>query len=678
MMAERFTGFNVSALQPPLTTAGGQAVVRQATSNIDSLANRLESFSKQSLQVAGSQAADEATTQAAKDDAQGKEFHKESIHTIYGKAYNNSRSASYAANSEIDLVTTSGRLSQEFSGDPIGYRNAMKEYTDTLQADAPTPELASVINISGRKITNHAFGKLSIAKDAEIKAFQKEEYSQNVNLKIGQAINAKASGDQKTFDLIMSSMTQYTATMQESGVLTSEEVLKVKDIAEFTINKGVAEQNITDLVSQGNFEKALDTVNKFDEKIQEGYTPKEWKAVSSSMNSILSAGLKRQKLLNAQIKKDADNKINDSIKIMKNGKYPDTPVTDDDLINASPSVVEKFKTQETVSDILNQFNEFTLVQKEAKLNEFKASPEASKIDIDVMKGLEQNIKEVRQAWTKDPMSQGQSIGLYVLEPIDITDPISIPAILNERLINADLNQEEAGAGAFKLLTEQEGNAFSDFMAGDNPISDKQQMISVIAQSGEGIADRVFKQVGQKKAYNFAFAGDLALIGNESASLRVLQGKNADVTLEAGLKQDIQSQLSGVFNNFTAEDFNKNFRGIIDYVKGKIITGEDIGSASEIIEETIGRPLKYNSKQTILPFGVEKGDFETWLDDIVIENRPALTKGLNDLTDTIFNGEYQLHHAGNGKYLIWNDNNGNGFYATTTDDDTKPFILEWNK
>jgi hypothetical protein len=246
------------------------------------------------------------------------------------------------------------------------------------------------------------------------------------------------------------------------------------------------------------------------------------------------------------------------------------------------------------------------------------------------------------------------------------------------MINASLNQEEAGAAAFKLLTTQEANTFSDFMAGDNPISEKQQMIALISQSDEGVADRVFKQVGQKKAYNFAFAGDLSLIGNESASLRVLQGKNADVSLESGLKQEIQTRLSGVFSNFTAEDFNKNFRGITDYVKGKILTGEDIGTAEEIIQETIGKPVKYNSKQTIIPFGVEQNEFESWLDGIVIPDRPALSKGLNDLTDTLFNGEYQLHHAGNGKYLIWNENNGNGYYATDTEDTTQPFILEWNK
>jgi hypothetical protein len=677
-MAERFKGFNISAPQATTPTTGTQAAIGQATRNIASLSDRLEAFSKKSLQVAAAQAANEATRQAAIDDVKGKEFHEENVHTIYGKAYNNVRSASYAANSEIDLTATSQRLSQELQGDPVGYRNAMKEYINTLQKDAPTPELQSVINISGKKITNHAFGKMSIAKDAEIKAFQKEEYTQNVNLKIGQAINAKSSGDQKTFDLIMSSMTQYTTTMQESGAITPAEVLKIKDIAEFTINKGVAEQNITDLVSQGNFDEAIKKVNKFDEEIQEGYTVKGWKAVSSSMSSILGSGLKREKLLNAQIKKEADNKIRDSIKIMENGKYPDTPVTDEDLANASPSIVEKFTTQETVSDILSKFSGDSLIEKEEKLNEFKSSREASKTDIKVMKGLEENIRNERQAWTKDPMSQGQAVGFYTLNSFDMNSPEDVPSILNERMINSDLNQEEAGSGAYKLLTTQEANALSDFMAGDVPISEKQKMISIIAHSRDGAADRIFKQVGQKKAFNFAFAGDLALIGNESASLRVLQGKNADVTLETGLKQDLQARLSGVFNNYTAEDFNKNLKGMTDYAKGKILTGEDIGSAADIIEETIGRPIKYNSKQTILPFGVEKDDFETWLDDIQIPNRPSLSKGLNDLTDTIFNGEYQLHHAGNGKYLIWNDNGGNGYYATQTDDDTKPFILEWGK
>ena len=74
--------------------------------------------------------------------------------------------------------------------------------------------------------------------------------------------------------------------------------------------------------------------------------------------------------------------------------------------------------------------------------------------------------------------------------------------------------------------------------------------------------------------------------------------------------------------------------------------------------------------------MKQGDFEAWLDNIVIADRPDLTEGLQNLTDTTFSGQYQLHYAGPGKYLVWDDNDGNGFYASDTDDAAKPFILEW--
>ena len=391
-MAERFSGFNVEAIQNSSSTAGGQAAVGQATRNLDSLANRLKSFSDQSFQTAGMQATAEATDQAAKDDINGKEFHKKDVYTMYGKAYNTARSASYAANSEIDLSTASQALTMEFKGDPLGYRNAMKEYTNTLQSEAPTPELAGVISVSGRKIINYSFGKMSVQKDAEIKASQKVEYTQTIDLKIAQMVNAQSSGDMKTYDLIEGSIIQYSKTMLENGVLTEAELLKIQDVIDFTINKGVAEQEVTDLVSEGQLDMAIERVNMFKEEIQEGYTIEEWQAIGSSMNSIVSAGIKNANLQQKQITKGANNRIKEAISIMESGKYPSSPITEDILANASDEERRKYEIQVGVSSILNEFTGSSLLDKESALEAFSELETATIAQVEAFGLLEEDIE----------------------------------------------------------------------------------------------------------------------------------------------------------------------------------------------------------------------------------------------------------------------------------------------
>ena len=78
---------------------------------------------------------------------------------------------------------------------------------------------------------------------------------------------------------------------------------------------------------------------------------------------------------------------------------------------------------------------------------------------------------------------------------------------------------------------------------------------------------------------------------------------------------------------------------------------------------------------MLPVGVNKSDFEGWLDNINIKGRPALTKALNGLTD-MFDNDYQLHYAGQGKYFIVDQNNGNP--TRVMGEDGKAFILDYNK
>ena len=114
------------------------------------------------------------------------------------------------------------------------------------------------------------------------------------------------------------------------------------------------------------------------------------------------------------------------------------------------------------------------------------------------------------------------------------------------------------------------------------IGEKQNLIANINAQGTEIAENVYRQVGGKKAYNFAFAGELAAIGNDKASTLALQGRNADVTLEADYKVELQQKLKGVFNNFTAEFYNQNLQGLKDYTKGLIITGQDV-DAADVLE-----------------------------------------------------------------------------------------------
>jgi hypothetical protein len=199
----------------------------------------------------------------------------------------------------------------------------------------------------------------------------------------------------------------------------------------------------------------------------------------------------------------------------------------------------------------------------------------------------------------------------------------------------------------------------------------------INSHGTEAAEAIYRQIGGKDSPNLAFSGRLLATGNTKAARLSLMGNNADIPIEQDQKLELRDKIKGVFNNFTGDLYNQTYKGLINYTKGLALTGQEV-DADEILTDTIGTSVRYNNKQTILPYGVDQNSFEEWLDNIEIPDRPKLTEGIQDITDNFFSGEYQLHYAGNGEYLVWNENNGNGYYAATEDDETKPFILKWGE
>ena len=346
---------------------GAQAASSVATRGLQDLSSRLAAFSSAAFERAAVEASEKAVTQAQKDDSSGAAFHKQSVHTAYGKAYNNARTASYTANAEIELDRKSTEYALQFKNDPDGYAKSMQEYYKQMQSEAPIPELKSVIGITGKKIANQTFGKLMVGAMKESQDAQLDDYGRAIELKTGQLINAYSRGDNATAELIKDSMFTYTGTMQFEGLIDQATAQKIERNVEYEVTKGTISNAVRDLVEDGNLADAGTIIESFSSEIPENMSIEEAENITQEITQIFNNGVKVHKAGLKTAAKQANNEVKDAVSVMKSGKVPKKPVSEETLSASSEENQNKYYVQKEVSKILNKYSDVDNTIKRVKI-----------------------------------------------------------------------------------------------------------------------------------------------------------------------------------------------------------------------------------------------------------------------------------------------------------------------
>jgi len=668
---ERYKSANLQQAQIS-APSGALASAQESIRGFESLSSKLNQFTSMAMNQYAAQRMGEAKEQAARDDAIGKPYHKESVYTMYGKAYNNTRSATFAANAEIDLTTKSTQLAETYKNDPDGYTNAMGSYKDKLALDAPTPELGSVISITGRKIQNHQFGKLSIAKAEEINNQKIGTLDTYVNLQITRAINAQSIGNTKDLDLITETTLDYVDSMVKEGVIPQSTADNLIKTTKYKVDKGSKEAILRDLIEAKKFDEAREMVESFGDEIGEQYTVTQFDAINRSLTTIYNGGVKANTSATKKVTKEADKLAKNQIKMKQHGVTSDeATISEETKANLSPEVTKLVEIQEKTDAFMLQFADLTQLEKEETLRSAINTAEFTSLSIEVQKAIKENIKATNNGYKNDPMSQGFAEGSYALDETIYYGMEGFTEALDDRDFYKDINVDNAGIGANKLLTKGEEQSFIDTLQGADETA-KLGMLQEISSLPKEQAELIYKQLDKKGADIYIASGRL-LTQNQPHVARVLMfGATADVKLETETKATNYTNLSTILQGHDVDTINTMTTMATNYNKGAIGMTGSIVSSKEAIEAVYGKIKGYNGRDTFIPVGVNEGTFNAWLSGYIVSGDSALTEEIQSLNNAWFDGDIQLVWEEDGKYSLKDSSNG----LTYMDEEGSPIILDY--
>jgi len=639
---------------------GSQAATSVIASNFVSLSNRLQSFRKQAFQAAGEQAASQAVSDAANDDFKQKPFHKESVRTVYGKAYNNSRSASFMTNGEQELNNKANELSLTYKHDPIQFRKAYQAYLDgDITQLAPTPEIKAALLISGKKLQNSAYGKLAVAKDAEETQLQQQEWVNGVDLGIQQVINMNANGDYKTAKLIEQNMLEYTQTLVDEGKLSPVVALRAEKQVTFSIDKGTREQHLKDLIESGDMEAARTFVHTGSIDTSEQYTQDQAYELEASLTKIYTGAVKTQDAVIKKNNTNANKKIKEVIKKKKQGvtDQDEIQISDDEISAADPLLQAQLLIQKKTDKFMLQFQGLSQRQKEALLSAKKQDLEYSSLDVSIQKSIEDNIKSTGNGYKNDPLEQGAVEGSYdrTESIMPGMDTVIIADLLRERSFHRDINVENAGSTADQILRPEELKAWTDVLD-DGSTEDQLGLLGFISQQDGDISKTIFNQLSKKGGATYATVGSLVKNGNQRAAILILNGQKADVKIKDA-DTEVNGKLASIIGNQNIEVFNQYKKNTEFFAKGRMAESGSETSGTDRLESVYGKIESYNSKKIFLPPNTNKDQFDSFLSEYVVEGDEELTEEIQGLAGMWASGDIQLHYDEEGKYLLFNPNTG---------------------
>ena len=664
---------------PQATSVGAQ----QSAQTMQSLSDRLERFSDFQLKQREIETVDRATQDAYTASVNGDPFYKESVTTAYGRAYNSVASATYASNANLDINRISNQLSIDYENDPEGYDSNMDEYIRSLANSAPTPELNSVISISGAKTKNSMYGKLKTFEYGRIKAEQVETFNQEWDLNVSQIIELQATDNTKDSELLKAKNMEHLKSMNREGLIDGATAQSLVDKAEFSITNGTALRNMEELLLEDDLTNASKYLNAEVTQERADMTPDQNAAHQASLQKLYSSELRARKAEEKKVSDYSTQMLKDEIKIIEDGgvsAYSEEEIESAFTNSTSKDVKYKYAQQKTIQRVVSDWSTLSIPEQEDRIALLENKPRKG-VDQKLIEQLRTTLKERKARADKDPVGLAIKEGVieapeYKMSAADGVDSLiaGIEGMKDEQY----KIKETYGEDKTFLLQSEDAKSWADYFEAPGNTNDKLDTIEKITQYQPEVAKQIFGQISKKNAPSMTFAATLSLDGNREAARLSLKGKYAKVSVddEAAIKKEVSAKIGNTFSHYQDPSvYNQMFNGVVNYNRGAVSEGVEALDADDAVIATLGQVKSYNGKDVILPRGVDANQFENWVNEIEIPGNTALESRIRSAVDVFGDKNVQFHYAGQGQYYVQLSRGGKNFYVEG--EDNKPLILDYN-
>lgn len=659
-------GYQPAQLSGPSTagtapTAAFQAIATQQ----QSLTNRLAQFANVAQKVATAEAQEQAVEDASRDAMEGKPFYKESVYTVYGQAYNNAASATYAANANIEIQKMSDQLQMEYSNNPLAYATTMDSFVSELGKQAPTEALRATIKIGGTKLKNNVFGNLSQQENIRIKNEQLETFRQESQINIGQIINLRSIGDTAAADILEKKNLAHIDALVNEGVMTPADAQKAIKQGYFVVEKGIEIQNMNKLLEQPSLEDAEELIKSYKETIRQDLDPEEHDTIYSELSRLYSNEIKNRNAADKERKEYANGIVDDAVKVMKAGlTFDNIDDAKDALQYATPAKQKEFAIQYSAKKIVDSFKMYSLPEQEKLVAEAQASGMigANIVDAEVLATIETNLKERKAKAVKDPISLGVAEGRLDPTPaMNVSNGIGvISEVMPLRMKMRSANMLEYGDQADKLFTDAEASQWSAYL--ESPTTSPDEKIAFIEALPTEALKPALLQLQKKEAHVFSFIGGLVSEGKKETAKKVLRGQTILRELKGVVDMErVTWSAYGSIDNalkYSGEGDRKSLiNSLIAYSaadaedRGELNKGWTGADMKNSLNTLVNGIAKKNEQSYFLPEGATENDVEDWLDGVDFANTlpeiAHLTK--EQAVDIIRQGD--LVSVGNGVYAV---------------------------
>ena len=360
-----------------------------------------------------------------------------------------------------------------------------------------------------------------------------------------------------------------------------------------------AERESVEQTNLGNLDRlatdeAQSWIDSSRTKIPQGFSPDEWDSHMDAAQSDLNRRLSREAAQRAEMDQENRLRVND--------------YTNSALLGSAPSreereIVEAIDPEAKArADQVSQFAVMSQSDRQSVVDNTSLIESQDPLGVAL---LRESNNLVNQKALKDPYSLAVQQGIVGEVAIDFNDPNTLAM----RARQSDMIAEHYNVPS-KPLTEREAESFSASIP-TMTIEDQIAAINSIQTSG---ATEIFEQIAGKNQLVFATAG---AINEFSVMHPILRGQEM-INLGTA-KKPTQSEYLDEFNSFVGDVYEGVNRqatleaAIAHYVtKGNVVF--DSGDFQASLEAVTGGVDEVNGSMVELPRGVQRRDFERYLDE----------------------------------------------------------------
>jgi len=324
-----------------------------------------------------------------------------------------------------------------------------------------------------------------------------------------------------------------------------------------------------------------------------GFTADEWDSHMDSAQADLNRRLSRERAVQAETEAENALRVNE---------YTRAALMGEDISSGESTIVHAIDPEAAAR--ADQVSQFAVMSASDRANLLE---QTSLIESDDPLGvalLRESNNLVNAQAEKDPYALAVSQGIVNEVPLDLTDPNTLA--LRDR--QAEMISEHYGVPS-KPLTDGEAES----LAAQIPNMTVEEQISLINNIQSSGAVEVFEQVAGKDQLTFATAG---AIGEFSVMNQILRGQEM-LNLGTASKPS-QSDYLDDFNGYVGavyEGVNRQamLESTLAYYAARGNTMYDAGEFRRALEAVTGGVDEVNGAMVELPRGVDRRDFDKYLD-----------------------------------------------------------------